>query len=245
MECPGELSLRIRGSSSHDGTEATDGRNWIAKILYTEAEPNEVKRIGRGIRGDARSRTSETPGIRCFRASRKLAGIPNSRQPAPDRCRPERTPLWSGSHVLSRRARRNRFVHDWTTAVVLAVLELKATEDIHLPLQALDYWARVKWHQERGEFEAKGYFPGRAIRPAAPKLSCLLRHCTFIPQQKRSCAIDIRSGGGAYRAQCDVALRSEGCLPRPGERTGPLGSRRTQSEKQQRFWVRFGTPSHI
>src|SRR5207244_3706376 len=31
----------------------------------------------------------------------------------------------------------------------LGVLELKASEDIHLPMQALDYWMRVKWHSER------------------------------------------------------------------------------------------------
>ena len=41
----------------------------------------------------------------------------------------------------------------------LAVIELKASEDIHLPLQALDYWMRVKWHLDRGEFSARGYFP--------------------------------------------------------------------------------------
>jgi hypothetical protein len=29
-----------------------------------------------------------------------------------------------------------------------AILELKANEDIHLPLQGLDYWARVRWHQQ-------------------------------------------------------------------------------------------------
>jgi hypothetical protein len=34
----------------------------------------------------------------------------------------------------------------------LAVIELKADEDMHLPLQGLDYWARVKWHPERDEF---------------------------------------------------------------------------------------------
>src|SRR5207245_1829913 len=28
----------------------------------------------------------------------------------------------------------------------LAVVELKADEDIHLPLQGLDYWSRVAWH---------------------------------------------------------------------------------------------------
>ncbi len=45
----------------------------------------------------------------------------------------------------------------------LAVLELKAEEDLHLPLQGLDYWARVNWHQARGEFTRFGYFPGREL----------------------------------------------------------------------------------
>jgi len=46
----------------------------------------------------------------------------------------------------------------------LAVIELKASEDVHLPLQALDYWMRVQWHVERGEFQAQGYFPRSEIR---------------------------------------------------------------------------------
>jgi hypothetical protein len=33
----------------------------------------------------------------------------------------------------------------------LAVIELKASADVHLPLQALDYWMRVQWHLERDE----------------------------------------------------------------------------------------------
>lgn len=40
----------------------------------------------------------------------------------------------------------------------LAVIELKADEDIHLPLQGVDYWSRVKWHHEREEFHSFGYF---------------------------------------------------------------------------------------
>ena len=40
----------------------------------------------------------------------------------------------------------------------LAVIELKADEDIHLPLQGLDYWSRVKWHHQREEFHSFGYF---------------------------------------------------------------------------------------
>ena len=52
----------------------------------------------------------------------------------------------------------------------LAVVEIKADQDIHLPLQALDYWMRVKWHLDRGEFSGRGYFPGVELRPEAPRL---------------------------------------------------------------------------
>jgi hypothetical protein len=52
----------------------------------------------------------------------------------------------------------------------LAVLELKADEDIHLPLQGLDYWARVLWHHGRGEFHQYGYFAGQQLSPQPPLL---------------------------------------------------------------------------
>jgi len=52
----------------------------------------------------------------------------------------------------------------------LAVIELKASEDVHLPLQALDYWMRVMWHVERRDFERNGYFPGHELRRDPPRL---------------------------------------------------------------------------
>ena len=52
----------------------------------------------------------------------------------------------------------------------LAIVELKASEDIHLPMQALDYWIRVKWHLERGDFSTAGYFPGIVLSNAPPRL---------------------------------------------------------------------------
>jgi len=52
----------------------------------------------------------------------------------------------------------------------LAVIELKADEDIHLPLQGLDYWSRVAWHQEGGEFRRFGYFPGQELSTQKPLL---------------------------------------------------------------------------
>ena len=52
----------------------------------------------------------------------------------------------------------------------LAVLELKADEDINLPLQGLDYWARVRWHHARAEFQPHGYFTGVQLSPRSPLL---------------------------------------------------------------------------
>ncbi len=52
----------------------------------------------------------------------------------------------------------------------LAVIELKADEDLHLPLQGLDYWARVRWHHSRGEFQRFGYFHGRQLSTEPPLL---------------------------------------------------------------------------
>jgi len=57
-----------------------------------------------------------------------------------------------------------------TRAGRLSVVELKADEDIHLPLQGLDYWSRVAWHHARAEFQRFGYFPLRELNPAAPLL---------------------------------------------------------------------------
>ncbi len=52
----------------------------------------------------------------------------------------------------------------------LAVVELKADEDLHLPLQGVDYWGRVVWHQSRGEFTRFGYFPGLGLSDQKPLL---------------------------------------------------------------------------
>lgn len=61
-----------------------------------------------------------------------------------------------------------------TTGGRLAVLELKADEDLHLALQALDYWIRVRWHARLAPHETvnplqqHGYFPGLALSQEAP-----------------------------------------------------------------------------
>jgi hypothetical protein len=50
----------------------------------------------------------------------------------------------------------------------LVIIELKASEDIHMPLQALDYWLRVRRLQRAGDFQQNGYFSGIELSPEPP-----------------------------------------------------------------------------
>jgi len=50
----------------------------------------------------------------------------------------------------------------------LVVIELKAKQDIQLPLQAVDYWLRVRRHQLQGDFQKGGYFGGFDVDPRPP-----------------------------------------------------------------------------
>jgi hypothetical protein len=63
----------------------------------------------------------------------------------------------------------------------LAIIELKADEDLHLPLQALDYWIRVRALNDDRQpvgggtrplsaFERQGYFAGAEVSPLPPRL---------------------------------------------------------------------------
>ena len=63
----------------------------------------------------------------------------------------------------------------------LTVIELKASADAHLPLQALDYWVRVKWHLDRGEFGKHGYFPGIELSAAPPRVLLVSPSLEFHP----------------------------------------------------------------
>jgi hypothetical protein len=66
----------------------------------------------------------------------------------------------------------------------LAVIELKVDQDIHLPLQALDYWMRVKWHLDRGEIAASGHFTGIPLRTEAPRLLLVAPALEFHPSNE-------------------------------------------------------------
>jgi hypothetical protein len=50
----------------------------------------------------------------------------------------------------------------------LVVIELKASEDIQLPMQAVDYWLRVRRLQREGDFQRFGYFNGIELDSKPP-----------------------------------------------------------------------------
>jgi len=63
----------------------------------------------------------------------------------------------------------------------LSVIELKATADPNLPIQALDYWIRVAHHAAHGHFSSHGYFPGHAVSPLPPRLLLVAPAMEFHP----------------------------------------------------------------
>jgi len=104
---------------------------------------------------------------------------------------------------------------------------LKASADLHLPLQALDYWIRVKWHLDRGEFSKNGYFPGIELRRDPPRLLLVSPSLEFHPTTETllryfSPAIEVERIGLAveWRRGLQVMFRLAGAKS-PGESQGP------------------------
>jgi hypothetical protein len=68
-----------------------------------------------------------------------------------------------------------------TRAGRLVILELKASEHIHLPLQAAGYWLRIRRHLEQDDFARYGYFPGIKLQAAAPLVYLVAPALRFHP----------------------------------------------------------------
>jgi hypothetical protein len=68
-----------------------------------------------------------------------------------------------------------------TRAKRLAIVELKANENPGLPLQAADYWKRIRHHQSQGDLARYGYFPGMQLQSAPPLLYLVAPALRFHP----------------------------------------------------------------
>jgi hypothetical protein len=52
----------------------------------------------------------------------------------------------------------------------LVVIEIKATADLQLPFQTLDYWLRVRKHLDAGDFVRQGYFAAHVVSAEPPRI---------------------------------------------------------------------------
>jgi hypothetical protein len=112
----------------------------------------------------------------------------------------------------------------------LAILELKADDDLHLPLQALDYWARVRALHRSGEIGRHGYFGGIELSPQDPLLylvapalhihlptrpSSAISHPRFRGNSSRSTSIGARTAELFTANSRPPPLHSSRCPPEP------------------------------
>lgn len=101
----------------------------------------------------------------------------------------------------------------------LAVLELKASEDPHLPIQALDYWIQVRHHALSGAFAPAGYFPGLSVAPRPPRLFLVAPALNFHPSTEAilsffSTEVEVTRVGLAveWQRELRVVMRAHGAV---------------------------------
>lgn len=63
----------------------------------------------------------------------------------------------------------------------LVIVEVKAAEDISLPIQALDYYTRLRLHIDRGQIQASSLYPNRVVRNVPPRLLLVAPALHFHP----------------------------------------------------------------
>ena len=119
----------------------------------------------------------------------------------------------------------------------LAVIELKADEDLHLPLQALDYWIRVRALNDDRQpaagneggrplsaFERQGYFAGAEVSPLGAAAAAGGSGLAHSSRQRAGAALFFSAGGvGADRAHRALAAGAEGGVPQAQRRHAELG----------------------
>ena len=107
------------------------------------------------------------------------------------------------------------------------MIELKVDQDIHLPLQALDYWMRVKWHLDRGEIAGSGHFTGIPLAAEAPRLLLVAPALEFHPSNETVL--------GFFSADiCLMNDRFRGTMEARAQ--GDVSSSREDEFQQDDFW---------
>ncbi len=175
-ELNGSISIRSRGLEFARIEENRVLLGLERKEEVLAGRNDEVVRFAEQLRD-----LSNAPGARARPPSfpeRHFEAVVRANLPVID---PEFVPTLVHGQVLSFAAGDRDLIDLLTVSSSgrLAVLELKTAEDIHLPVQALDYWMRVAWHAGRDELTH--LFPGTCLQSAAPALRLVAPALTFHP----------------------------------------------------------------
>ena len=206
-----------------DGSTSLRVNGWeIARLTEPAAESrtSELLELARGVAG-IRCETSENPTNPLYRNRPEawLESVVRANLPVID---PSlfAHPIYGQAPTFAAGDRAIMDLLACDRRGRLAVIEIKAAADLQLPLLALDYWLRVKWHLDRGEFASKGYFPGVELRPDPPRLLLIAPALEFHPTTEAvlrylSPEIEVERIGvtANWRKDLRIMFRVEGSSP--------------------------------
>ncbi|MFQ5817039.1 MAG: hypothetical protein ACE5H2_03665 [Terriglobia bacterium] len=175
-----ELSLRVRGL---EFARAAGGEVWFGVGTQQRLTPQHWPKLETLLRELLRRRVAGgQPNDAFYRlqSERWLESVVLETIHTLDP-RLERAQLYRQVPALAAGERRVVDLLGVTRDAQLVVMELKASSEIHLPLQGLDYWQRVRWLHQRGELERFGYSPARPLKPDPPELLLIAPAFQFHP----------------------------------------------------------------
>jgi len=157
---------------------------WLESVLRQDLAPltrSLARESGATRRHHGHFANDPDPDTRGNRADTVASDHDGQTDSAPSRVLPHLNPQHVYAQVPAIAGASDRGLLDLLGVTAdgrLAVIELKADDDLHFALQGLDYWIRVRHHHRAtsdpttglGEFQRHGYFRGVELSPLPPRL---------------------------------------------------------------------------
>ena len=235
--CPeigGEISIRFRGLEFARFESGKFKLGIDSKEEVVLSEVHRIESFARNLAGLSHRSLGVNPELPCF-PERWFESSIRSNLEIVD---PELVPDLVHGQILTFAGGERELIDllSITPAGRLAILELKTSEDIRLPIQALDYWTRILWHAERNELNY--LFPGVPVTTKAPKLLLVAPALSFHPSNETilryfSPEIEVERIGvnSDWESALRVAFRLRGA-DLPISHQGPDETRRIDQHKE-------------
>ena len=178
-------SRRVPMNSAQDPLYRAAPERWLESVLRQDLAPltrslaREPDAVHRRLQHFANDPDPDTRGNRADTDESQEVNSAINTQPS--RVLPHLNPRHVYTQVPAIAGASDRGLLDLLGVTAdgrLAVIELKADDDLHFALQGLDYWIRVRHHHREtadplsglGEFQRHGYFRGVELSPLPPRL---------------------------------------------------------------------------